>query len=65
NVFIGGMPAAVEGGACICAGSPAPDSIKKGSSTVSINGKGAARQFDTTIHNGSITTGLLTVQIGG
>jgi uncharacterized Zn-binding protein involved in type VI secretion len=63
NVIIAGQPAAVAGGLCTCAGPP--DSILKGSSSVYINGKPAARQGDTTLHGGSITSGSTTVFIGG
>lgn len=62
-VFIGGRPAAVVGDMCVCVGPP--DSIIKGSATVFISGMPAARQGDMTAHGGVITTGLLSVQIGG
>ncbi|MEL7251505.1 MAG: PAAR domain-containing protein, partial [Bacteroidota bacterium] len=39
--------------------------IIKGSATVMINGKPAARMGDTTDHGGSIVAGLPTVMIGG
>ena len=63
DVMIGNQFAAVVGSVCTCAGPP--DSVKLGSQTVLINGKGAARQGDTTQHNGSITSGFATVIIGG
>ncbi|MBS1510480.1 MAG: PAAR domain-containing protein [Bacteroidetes bacterium] len=63
SVFIGGQPAATVGNKCTCAGPP--DSIVKGSLTVKIMGKSAARQGDSTAHGGSITAGLTTVIIGG
>jgi uncharacterized Zn-binding protein involved in type VI secretion len=63
TVLIGGMPAAVMGDMCTCAGPP--DSITKASATVLIGGKGAARQGDLTAHGGSITAGCATVTIGG
>ena len=63
SVIIGGMPAAVLGDKCTCAGPP--DIIIKGSATVLIGGKMAARQGDTTAHGGSITAGCSTVIIGG
>lgn len=63
TVLIGGMPAAVLGDKCTCAGPP--DSIIKGSATVKIGGKPAARQGDTTAHGGSITAGCTSVIIGG
>lgn len=63
TVLIGGMPAAVVGDQCICAGPP--DVIVKGSATVLIGGKPAARMGDITAHGGQIILGCPTVQIGG
>lgn len=63
TVLIGGMPAAVMGDMCVCVGPP--DTIVKGSATVMINKKPAARMGDTTAHGGSISIGLPTVMIGG
>lgn len=63
NVLIGGLPAAVVGDLCVCVGPP--DSIVKGSATVMIGKKPAARLGDTTAHGGSIVLGLPTVLIGG
>ena len=63
TVLIGGMAAATVGSACTCAGPP--DSILKGSSSVMISNKPAARQGDQTTHGGSITAGCTTVLIGG
>ncbi len=63
TVLIGGMAAATLGNMCTCAGPP--DSIIKGSATVLIMGKPAARQGDSTAHGGSITAGCTTVIIGG
>ena len=60
---IGKMPAAVMGDMCVCVGPP--DSIVKGSATVMIGGKPAARMGDTTAHGGSIVMGCPTVMIGG
>ena len=57
------MPAAVVGDMCTCVGPP--DSIVKGSATVMIGGKPAARMGDTTAHGGSIVLGAPTVMIGG
>jgi uncharacterized Zn-binding protein involved in type VI secretion len=62
TVKIGGSAAAVIGTICTCAGPP--DTITKGSKTVIIGGKGAARMGDSTAHQGSITGGLQTVIIG-
>jgi uncharacterized Zn-binding protein involved in type VI secretion len=57
------MPAAVVGDMCVCAGPP--DTIIKGSATVMIGGKPAARMGDSTAHGGSIVNGCPTVMIGG
>ncbi len=63
TVLITKMPAAVVGDMCTCVGPP--DSIVKGSATVMIGGKPAARMGDTTAHGGSIVLGAPTVMIGG
>lgn len=63
TVLIGGMPAAVVGDSCVCVGPP--DTIIKGSATVLINKKSAARMGDSTAHGGTIALGCPTVQIGG
>ncbi len=63
TVLIGGLPAAVAGDCCICIGPT--DSIVKGSTTVFICGKPAARMGDITSHGGVITLGCSTVLIGG
>lgn len=63
NVLIGKMPAAVVGDMCVCVGPP--DTIVKGSATVMINGRPAARMGDTTAHGGTIAVGCPTVIIGG
>jgi len=63
TVLIGGQPAATVGSACTCAGPP--DSIAKGSLTVTIGGKAAARQGDSTAHGGVVAAGCATVTIGG
>lgn len=63
TVLIGGLPAAVVGDMCACAGPP--DSIIKGSATVLLGGKPAARMGDQTAHGGVIVQGAPTVQIGG
>lgn len=63
TVLIGGLPAAVVGDSCVCAGPP--DTIIKGSATVMICKKPAARMGDTTAHGGSIVLGCPTVMIGG
>jgi uncharacterized Zn-binding protein involved in type VI secretion len=60
---IGGLFAACMGDPCACTG-PA-DSILKGSMTVKIGNKPAARQGDQTAHGGVITMGCVTVMIGG
>ena len=63
TVLIGGLPAAVVSDICVCAGPP--DTIVKGSATVFIGGKPAARQGDQTAHGGVIVSGFPTVIIGG
>lgn len=63
TVLIANMPAAVVGDICVCTGPP--DSIVKGSATVMIGGKPAARLGDMTAHGGSIVVGCPTVMIGG
>jgi len=63
TVIIGNMPAAVVGDLLVCVGPP--DTIVKGSMTVLIGGKQAARQGDLTAHGGVIVAGFPTVQIGG
>ena len=57
NVLIGKIPAAVVG--------DMPDTIIKGSSTVMIGGRPAARMGDSTAHGGTIAAGCPTVMIGG
>jgi uncharacterized Zn-binding protein involved in type VI secretion len=61
--MICGVPAAVMGDMCTCVGPP--DTIAKGSGTVMICSKPAARLGDTTAHGGSIVVGAPTVIIGG
>lgn len=63
NVLIGGVPAAMVGNVCVCAGPP--DTIAKGSATVLIGGMPAARLGDMTAHGGAIVLGCPTVLIGG
>ncbi len=63
TVLIGNMHAATLGDMCVCVGPP--DSIIKGSATVLIMSKPAARMGDTTSHGGSIVLGMPTVMIGG
>ena len=63
TVLIGMMPAAVLGDMCVCVGPP--DTIAKGSATVMIGGKPAARMGDSTAHGGTIILGCFTVMIGG
>ncbi len=62
TVLIGNMPAATLGDMCICVGPP--DSIIKGSLSVLIGGKPAARMFDNCAHGGMIVVGCPTVLIG-
>lgn len=63
NVHIGKKPAATVTNQCTCAGPP--DMIQRGSSSVFINKKAAARQGDPTVHGGMITGGCPNVIIGG
>lgn len=64
RTLIGGLPAAVVGTLATCAGGPA--TVIKGSSTVQIEGRPAARVGDSTAHGGTIMPpGCLTVEIGG
>jgi uncharacterized Zn-binding protein involved in type VI secretion len=63
TVLIGFLPAAVVGDMATCTGPP--DSIVKGSGTVFIGSRPAARQGDNTAHGGVITAGCPTVIIGG
>jgi len=63
NVLIAKLPAANLGTTCTCAG--APDVVIRGSATVMIGGRPAARMFDQTAHGGVIMMGAPTVLIGG
>lgn len=63
TVLIEKLPAAVVGDSCICVGPP--DTIAKGSATVMVGGKPAARIGDNSAHGGSILLGAMTVLIGG
>jgi uncharacterized Zn-binding protein involved in type VI secretion len=63
TVLIVKLPAAVLGDTCTCIGPP--DVIAKGSATVMIGGKPAARLGDNTAHGGVIVVGAPTVIIGG
>jgi len=61
--LIGNLVAAVVGDKCVCHGPP--DTIARGSSTVRIGGRAAARKGDSTAHGGVIMAGCSTVIIGG
>ena len=63
TVLIGKMPAATATSMCVCVGPP--DVIVKGSFTVMICKKPAARMGDLTAHGGVIVLGYPTVLIGG
>jgi uncharacterized Zn-binding protein involved in type VI secretion len=63
TVLIGGLPAATVGSLCVCIGPP--DTIAKGSATVLICKKPAARMGDGTAHGGKVIIGNPTVLIGG
>jgi len=62
TVIIEGQPAAVQGDMCTCTGPM--DSIQKGSGSVYICGKPAARLNDPTVHQGQISTACSSVTIG-
>lgn len=64
TVLIGGLPAAVMGDACTCVGPPS--TVVKGSMTVLVQNRPAARLGDQTAHGGTIVgPGMPTVLIGG
>ena len=63
TVLIGGMPAATMGDQATCVGPM--DSIVKGSTSVLICGKAAARLGDSTAHGGVISVGCPNVFVGG
>ncbi|MFZ6816484.1 PAAR domain-containing protein [Undibacterium sp. Rencai35W] len=63
TVLIGKIPAACVGDMAVCVGPP--DTIVKGSSSVMIGGRPAARLGDSTAHGGTIALGDFTVMIGG
>lgn len=63
TVLICKLPAARVGDMLVCVGPP--DSIVKGSSSVTIGGVPAARMGDQTAHGGEIVLGAPTVMIGG
>jgi uncharacterized Zn-binding protein involved in type VI secretion len=63
TVLICNLPAAGIGDMAVCVGPP--DSIIKGSATVLVGGKPAARMGDNTAHGGVIVLGAPTVLIGG
>jgi uncharacterized Zn-binding protein involved in type VI secretion len=63
TVLIGKLVASVVTDQCTCVGPP--DVIVKGSATVLIGGRPAARVGDTTAHGGSIVMGCFTVIVGG
>ncbi|MCG5240455.1 PAAR domain-containing protein [Azospirillum doebereinerae] len=62
TVLIEFLPAAVVTDLCVCAGPP--DVIVKGSATVVVGGRPAARIGDRTAHGGVIVAGAPTVVIG-
>jgi uncharacterized Zn-binding protein involved in type VI secretion len=62
NVLTGKIPQARVGDMCVCVGPP--DTIVKGSATVLVNKRPAARVTDMTTHGGLIVMGLPTVLIG-
>jgi uncharacterized Zn-binding protein involved in type VI secretion len=67
NVTIDGLAAAVLGSQALCMLAPpgVVDAIVKGSATVNIGGRPAARVGDTTAHGGNVVMGAVNVNIGG
>ena len=63
TVLICSLPAAVVGDKAVCV--VPPDTVAKGSGTVLIAGKPAARMGDSMQHGGVIVAGAPTVMIGG
>lgn len=63
TVLVGCLPEAGIGSMCVCVGPP--DSIVKGSATVLMGGKPAARLLDSCAHGGMIVAGCPTVMVGG
>jgi uncharacterized Zn-binding protein involved in type VI secretion len=63
NVLVCKVPAANVGTVCVCCGPP--DTVVRGSATVLIGGRPAARLADQTAHGGVIVMGAPTVLIGG
>ena len=63
TVLVCGLPAATMTSMCVCVGPP--DVIIKGSATVLIGKKPAARMLDNTAHGGMIVLGAPTVLVGG
>jgi uncharacterized Zn-binding protein involved in type VI secretion len=61
TVLIAGQPAARAGDSCTCVGPT--DTISFASTSVTIEGKAAARMGDQTVHGGVITAGAATVLI--
>lgn len=64
NVIIGHLPAARVQDSLVCVPVGPTDAIKRGSSTVLINGRSAARRTDPCAHGGRIVVGCPTVIIG-
>jgi uncharacterized Zn-binding protein involved in type VI secretion len=62
TVMIAYLPAAVVSDMCVCAGPP--DVVVKGSTSVIIGGRFAARMGDRTAHGGVIVGGAPTVMVG-
>lgn len=63
SVQIGHHNAVTVGSKCACGLGP-PNMIAKGSATVVIDRKPAARMGDATTHGGMVTSGCMTVLIG-
>jgi uncharacterized Zn-binding protein involved in type VI secretion len=62
-VLIGNRHAVTEGSTCACGLGP-PNRIAKGSGSVFIHRRPAARMGDPTTHGGVVTSGCASVRIG-
>lgn len=64
NVIVGHLPAARVQDSLVCVPVGPTDTIKRGSGTVLINGRSAARRSDPCTHGGRVVVGCPTVIIG-
>jgi uncharacterized Zn-binding protein involved in type VI secretion len=63
TILIDGKIAAVVGDVCLCK-SPVPNAVARGSSSVLLSGRPAARKGDSTAHGGALSDGVDSVLIG-